>query len=297
MFIMDYFGRQNFGQLYGGNFRPSWLPRRHYQPDHPPVLVVQIPVPVTWRNNCFAHDNLKSKSRAQRLRDFKRRQTFQEKKSICTMMPFYGLEEQELTNEIRSGSEDQGSKFSSKLRKATKTVKILEIENQALLSSKAELGASIVEEKQRCQELSTQLEAALKTVENLTSYKQDYFDAEVRWSNELEKVQCLEQKVQQQAKMLEDYHDAEMRWSAENEKIQFLEQQVRQMWDNVMKPDSRHAEGPTCPYGYMDCSGPVPQNNPDTMATGNQEIPVINSVFRVNSTTSKHKPRRKGRRK
>ena len=72
---------------------------------------------------------------------------------------------------------------------------------------------------------------------------------------------------------------------------------MRQMWDNVMKPDSRHAEGPTCPYGYMDCSGPVPQNNPDTMATGNQEIPVINSVFRVNSTTSKHKPRRKGRRK
>ena len=32
----------------------------------------------------------------------------------------------------------------------------------------------------------------------------------MRWSNELEKVQCLEQKVQQQAKMLDDYHDAEM---------------------------------------------------------------------------------------
>ena len=73
---------------------------------------------------------------------------------------------------------------------------------------------------------------------------------------------------------------------------------MRQMWDNVMKPDSRHAVSPTCPYGYMDCcSGPVPQNNPDTAATGNQEIPVINSVFRVNRTTSKHKPRRKGRKK
>ena len=297
MFIMDYFGRQNFGQLYGGNFRPYWLPRRHYQPDHPLVLVVQDPIPVIWRNNCFDLDKHKSKSRAQRHRDFKRRQTFHEKKNICAIMPFYGLEEQELTNEIRSGSEDQGSKFNSKLRKASKTIKSLEIENQALLSSKAEFGASIAEEKQRCHELSTQLDAALKTVEDLSSYKQDCYDTEVRWSNELQKVQSLEQKVQQQAKMLDDYHEAEMRWSAEKDQMQFLEQQVRQMWDKLMIPDSMHAVGPTCPYGYLDCSGPDTQNNLDTLATGNQEIPVINSVFQVNSTTSKHKPRRKGRKK
>ena len=149
-------------------------------------------------------------------------------------MPFYGLEGQKWTNAIRSGSEDQGSKFNSKLRIASKTIKSLEIENQALFSSKAELGASIAEEKQRYQELSTKLEAAQKNMEDLSSYKQDYFDAEVRWSNELEKVQSLEQKVQQQAKMLDHYHDAEMRWSAEKEKIQFLEQQVRQMWDKLM---------------------------------------------------------------
>ena len=146
-------------------------------------------------------------------------------------------------------------------------------------------------------ELSTQLDAALKTMEELSSYKQDYLEANVRLSNELEKVMSLEQKVQQQAKLLDDYHEAEMRWSAGKEQMQFLEQQVRQMWDKLMKPDSMHAVGPTCPYGYMDCSGPDTQNNPDTMATGNQEIPMINSVFRVNSTTSKHKPRRKGRKK
>ena len=143
----------------------------------------------------------------------------------------------------------------------------------------------------------TRLDAALKSVEELSSYKQDYFDAEVRWSKELEKVQSLEQKMQQQAMMIDDYHEAQMRWSAEKEQMQFLEQQVRQMWDKLMKPDSRHAVSPTCPYGYMDCSGPDTQNNPDTMATCNQEIPVINSVFRVKSTTSKHKPRRKGRKK
>ena len=119
----------------------------------------------------------------------------------------------------------------------------------------------------------------------------------MRLSNELEKVQSLELKVQQQAMRLDDYHEAQMRWSAEKEQMQFLEQQVRQMWDKLMKPDSMHAVGPTCPYGYMDCSGPDTQNNPDTMATGNQEIPVINSVFRVNSTTSKHKRSCKGRKK
>ena len=280
---MDYYGRRIFGDFNRGQFSPYWLQRRHFQPGHPSVLVVQVPIPVTLESNLFGYDNLKSKSRAQRHRDFKRRQTFQEKKSICTMMPFYGLAGPDLTKEIQNDADDHGSKFNSKLRKASKTIKSLEIENQSLLSSKAEL--------------STQLDAALKTMEELSSYKQDYFDAEVRWSNELEKVQSLEKKVQQQTKMLDDYNDAEMRWSAENEKIQFLEQQVRQMWDNVMKPDSRHAEGPTCPYDSTDCSGQVPQNNPDTTATGNQEIPVINSVFRVNSTTSKHKPRRKGRKK
>ena len=92
MFIMDYFGRQNFGQLYEGKFSPYRLPRRHFQPDHQPVLVIQVPVPVTWRNNNFDHDNLKSKSRAQRHRDFKRRQTFLEQNNICAVMSFYGLE-------------------------------------------------------------------------------------------------------------------------------------------------------------------------------------------------------------
>ena len=37
--------------------------------------------------------------------------------------------------------------------------------------------------------------------------------------------------------------------------------------------------------------------DPDTIAVGNQGIPVINSVFPVNITTSKNKPGRKGRMK
>ena len=42
-------------------------------------------------------------------------------------MPFYGLEEQKLTNEIQNGAEE--NKFNSKLRKASGTIKILEIGN------------------------------------------------------------------------------------------------------------------------------------------------------------------------
>ena len=165
------------------------------------------------------------------------------------------------------------------------------------MSSNVKLSASLTEEKHRCHELENQLDAALKTVEDFRSYKQDGYDAEVRLSNELERVQSLEQKVQQQAKMLDDYHVAEMRWSAENEQIQFLEQQVRQMWDNVMKTDSRQAIGPTCPYDSMDCSGPLTRNIPNTKAACNQEAPVISSIFPVNSTNSKQKRLRKGRKK
>ena len=287
---MDYYGRQNCGDFYRGQFSSYWLPRRHFQPDHPPVLVVQVPVPVTWRNNCFDHDNLKSKSRAQRHRYFKRIQTYLEQKNICAVMPFYGLEGPDLTKEIQNDVDDQGSLFNSKLRKASETLKSLKCENQSLT-------ASVAVEKRRCHELKTQLDAALKTVEDLRSYKQDGYDAEMRLSNELEKVQSLEQKVQQQAKMLDDYHDAEMRWSAENEKIQFLEQQVRQMWDNVMKPDPRQAVGPTCPYDSTDCSGPVTRNISNTIAACNQETPVISSIFPVNTTTRKHKRLHKGRKK
>ena len=107
----------------------------------------------------------------------------------------------------------------------------------------------------------------------------------------------LEQKVQQQAMMLDHYHNAEMRWSVEKEQMQFLEEQVRQMWDKLMKPDSTHAVGTTCPYDSTDCSGPVTRNIPNAIAACNQETPVISSIFPVNSTNSKQKRPRKGRKK
>ena len=104
-------------------------------------------------------------------------------------------------------------------------------------------------------------------LDELMRYKQDYYDAEVRWSDEFEKVQSLQQKVRQQAMML----------------------------DNTKKPASMQAVGSTCPYGYSGCNGPVTRNISDTKAVGNQETPVLSSVFPVNS--SKRKPRRKSKKK
>ena len=81
---MDYYGRQNFGEFYSGQFRPYWLP--FTITGQPPVLVVKVPVPVTLGINRFDTDKptvmQRSKSRAQRNRDFKRRQTFQENDTI-----------------------------------------------------------------------------------------------------------------------------------------------------------------------------------------------------------------------
>ena len=351
----------NLGHIY-------WFPNN--QPDLPPVLVVQVPLPVRMENNCFDSDTKPtlihiSKSRAQKNRDFKRRQTFLEKKSVCAIMPFYELEGQDLTNEIQDSMDGlQEVKVTSKLRKATETIKDLEFENKSLMSLNDKLGVMVNKEKQRSQELSTQLVAAkqdkaasintmdtqerrdtqkliltlkedLKSykekhsdaekrlsaelekeqsleqklrqqeLDNSKSYKQDYFDAEVRWSAELEKVQALHKKVRKQAMMLDelmrykqDYYDAEVRWSDEFEKVQSLQQKVQQqamMLDNTKKPASMQAVGSTCPYGYSGCNGPVTRNISDTKAVGNQETPVLSSVFPVNS--SKRKPRRKSRKK
>ena len=93
MFIMDHFGRQNFGQFYGGHLGPYWLPRRHYQSSQQAILVVQVPVRATLKHKKFDQPNVMHslKSRAQRQRDNNRRQTFLEQKSLCAM-PFYGLE-------------------------------------------------------------------------------------------------------------------------------------------------------------------------------------------------------------
>ena len=118
---MDYSRRQEFSHFYGGQFRPYWSNKR---PGQPPVLVVHVPIPVRMENRCcFDTDShtemLKSKSRAQRDRDFKRRQTFHEKKSACAIMPFYRLDGQDFTNEIQNGADEEDSKLTTKSRETS----------------------------------------------------------------------------------------------------------------------------------------------------------------------------------
>ena len=129
---MDNYGRQKFGQLYGGQFRPYWLPSN--QPSQPPVLVVQIQLPVRMENNCVDPDQptviQKLKSRVQRSRDFNRRQTFLEKKSVFAILPFYELEGQDLSNEIQYDADNQQE---SKLTfKSSKAQKLCDLETETI---------------------------------------------------------------------------------------------------------------------------------------------------------------------
>ena len=117
---MEYSRRQEFNHFYSGQFRPYWS---YKQPGQPPLLVVHIPVPVGMENrSCFEAvihaEMLKSKSRAQRDRDFKRQQTFHEKKSACAILPFYGLDGQDFRNEIQNGA-DEDNNLTTKLRKTS----------------------------------------------------------------------------------------------------------------------------------------------------------------------------------
>ena len=116
---MDYSRRQEFSRFYCGLLRPYWS---YKQPGQPPVLIVHVPIPVRMENrSCFDSDSntemLKSKSRAQRDRDFRRRQTFHAKKSTCAMMPFYGLDVQDFTYEIQNGAGEEDNELTSKPRK------------------------------------------------------------------------------------------------------------------------------------------------------------------------------------
>ena len=54
LFIMYYYGRRNFNEFYSGQFKPYWLPFN--PPGQLPVLVVQVPIPVTLGINRFDTD-------------------------------------------------------------------------------------------------------------------------------------------------------------------------------------------------------------------------------------------------
>ena len=107
-------------QFFSGQFRPYWM--HYYQPGRPPVLVVQLPVPIRMDSNYVVPGKQagmqSSKSRAQINRDLKRRQSFQERKTVCAQMPFYGLEIQELTHLLQSATDDQENKMLSVQREA-----------------------------------------------------------------------------------------------------------------------------------------------------------------------------------
>lgn len=99
---------ENDTTLYRGQLRPYWLPCN--QSCQPPVLVLQIPVPVsqfatsanenatnqrrTYKKELYKGQK-NSKSEKQKCRDRLRKQKFIENKIACSVMPFHELSDEE----------------------------------------------------------------------------------------------------------------------------------------------------------------------------------------------------------
>ena len=124
---MNYYGRRNFGDFYRGQFNPYWLPRRHYQSSQPAILVVQVPVPVTLKNNKFDQPNVmhNSKSRATLTRDGLRMQRFCDNKNMCSALPFAHLDDTQMKEVISIQSDFQPNSRKSKFKSASKRIKHL----------------------------------------------------------------------------------------------------------------------------------------------------------------------------
>ena len=85
--------RQNFDDFYIGQFSSYWLPRGHYQSNQPAILVVQVPVPVTLKNNEFDQPNVMHNYKATVTRV---RLRFRENKDACSALPFFQLDDAQL---------------------------------------------------------------------------------------------------------------------------------------------------------------------------------------------------------
>lgn len=150
----------DFYNFYGGFVRPYWL--HNYQPNQPPVLVVHMPVPGRFDSNCFKMDKSKSmkrtKSQAQKNRDFHRRQIFIEKKNTYAAMPFFGLQDRDFLNELQKDSFLLQEKNVSKLHSATRAIEKLQKEIHNLKLSNASFQFSLEDEMRKNKEINITLQ-------------------------------------------------------------------------------------------------------------------------------------------
>ena len=162
--IMDYSWRRTLeldNGYYCGNFRPYWQP--HYQPQRRSVYVMQVPVPVQLvrkdgiQTFSMGNSNFygKSKSKATRIRDKIRKQSFLENKTLCLALPFYGLEAEAFRSEM---ARKEDGKEVSKLKSASKTIQELQIVNEKLNSTINSLQCRFTEERKKNEEMKLKLQ-------------------------------------------------------------------------------------------------------------------------------------------
>lgn len=181
----------NFENFYGGLGRPYWLP--YGQLRQPPVLVIHVPVtartPFRDQQPTFNRDDrkhfVKTKSKSTRTRDFKRRQTFLESKTICSGLPFFELDNLELQQETASNTVFQERKAYSKSKPE---------ERKAVCSL---LPGADLSDKQFCK-LFSRLDDRQTVVNNALIRSLELSDTRIsELQRELEKVNSVQCALQQ----------------------------------------------------------------------------------------------------
>ena len=117
------FNRTRYHQNQNGNIMPI-------------ILYLTLPT-VNLHHNTSMANNRKVKHQKQKQRDFKRMKQFNQQKTICSVFPFYSLENNEIQNMVTRPAPVQYSQTNSKLDKV-KICNILQ-ENEKLKSLNMEL--------------------------------------------------------------------------------------------------------------------------------------------------------------
>lgn len=160
-----------------GDFRQYWQPyyqlkRQHVTP-YMPMPVRSVPVDhirILDMDDRICYR--KSKSKATKARDILRKQNFIDRKTLCSGLPFFGLQDDEFQNYMVNSVESREMKMASKLKSAAKTIKQLQTEKQNLVFKNDSLECRLAEETKKNAETDlmtprTQSEEQIKLQEDL----------------------------------------------------------------------------------------------------------------------------------
>ncbi|MEW8545340.1 MAG: hypothetical protein AB2693_17600, partial [Candidatus Thiodiazotropha sp.] len=207
---MDYlYWRQNrsYFQHYQGQFQPHV--QLQHKLHHVPTVCYLMPMSAAseWK------PQKRTKSKAQILRDQKRRQQFIENKTVCSAMPFSELSNEELTKLMPKSLCQVPSEctdcliFESAYKFTVKEVNLLQEENKELKASISSLQCLISAEQTRLRKEERQALLSAEETEKLRKALTDEKEKtqQLEYELEREKQRCCiyQEDIQAQTKQLE----------------------------------------------------------------------------------------------